>query len=81
MRKAFLFASILIFLIALNNTGANACWCRNDPEETNTEQKFRETINQFVNYSDFVFTGTLIEENEDQLVFDVDKSWKGNLRR
>lgn len=80
MRKTFLFTSILIFLIALTNASVNACWCRNDPEETNTEENFRETINRLVNHSDFVFTGTLIEENEDQLVFDIDKSWKGNLK-
>jgi hypothetical protein len=80
--KRIFFANIftLIILITLSCVSVNACWCRKDSEDTGTDENFRKTVSQLVNSSDFVFSGTLIDENNEQLIFKIENSWKGGAK-
>jgi hypothetical protein len=80
--KRIFFKSIftLSILITLGSVSVNAFWCRRDPQETSTVENFRKTVSQPVSSSDFVFSGTLIEENPKQLIFKIENSWKGGAK-
>lgn len=80
MKNYFAIILSILLLIAVNNVSVDACWCRKDPEETNTDENFRKTVARLVNYSDVVFAGTLVEENNDQLIFKVENVWKGDFK-
>lgn len=77
--KILMLVFISAVFFSLGITNANACWCRNDSEETNTEENFRNTMERLVISSDFVFSGTLVEENDEQLIFEADDVWKGDI--
>ncbi|MEP6924003.1 MAG: hypothetical protein ABI954_06040 [Pyrinomonadaceae bacterium] len=74
-----IFSIILIFFAVLvaMPTKANACWCRNDPEETNTPKKLKSAIRKSFRYSSVVFSGTVTEQNTKHLKFEVKQLWKG----
>lgn len=80
MKRHFSIFSSVIALIILTSVGVDACWCRKDPEETNTDEKFKKTVTRLVGVSDFVFAGTLVEENNTQLIFKVENVWKGDFK-
>jgi hypothetical protein len=80
MKNYFLGILTIIVLLISSCVSVDACWCRKVPEETNTEEKYRKKIEQLVNFSDFVFSGMLVEENDDQLTFKVENSWKGDAK-
>jgi hypothetical protein len=75
----YTFSTILIsFTLAfVASIEANACWCRSDPEETNTPEKLSRVITNTFRNSALVFSGTPIERNG-LLSFDVERVWKGN---
>ena len=78
--RFFLKTLIIAFIFVGSYTNVNACWCRNDPEDTNSDENFKKTISRLVNSSDFVFSGTLVDENNEQLIFKIDNVWKGDLK-
>ncbi len=80
MKKHILIFCVLTVFIASNAVSVDACWCRKDPEETNTDEKFKKTVSRLVSVSDFVFAGTLVEENNTQLIFKVENVWKGDFK-
>lgn len=80
MKKGFLITFVLTVLIFSTIESVSACWCRTDPEETNTEANLRKTIARMTDSSDFVFAGKFIEANDSQMVFEITESWKGDLK-
>ncbi len=75
----YIFSTILIFLTLLfvAPIEANACWCRKDPEETNTPEKFSRVVAQTFRESSLVFSGKVIERTGKHLKFEVKEIWKG----
>ena len=80
MKNYFSIIFTTLLIIAVSNVSIYACWCRKVSEDTNTDENFRKTIARLVSASDFVFAGTLIEENNDQLIFKVENTWKGDFK-
>jgi hypothetical protein len=80
MKKLFSIFFISAALIVLSAASVYACRCRIDPEETNTEEKFRRTIARFVDAADFVFAGTPVEAENNRLRFKVENVWKGDFK-
>jgi len=76
-RHALALAAVLIF-IAVGAQSTRACWCRKDPEETNTDIRFRETISNLLSSYEFVFSGTPIVINESHITFTIHSMWKGD---
>ena len=64
-------------LLSVASTEANACWCRKDPEETNTSEKLFRVVAQNFRESSLVFSGKVIERNGEHLKFEVKQIWKG----
>ena len=75
----YIFSTVLFFLALffITSTEANACWCRKDPNETNTPKKFRKVVAQTFRNSAAVFSGVVTERNGDHLKFEVKRIWKG----
>ena len=75
----YIFSTVLIFLtlFLVAATEANACLCRNDPNETNTPKKFRKIVAQTFRNSTIVFSGIVTERNGEHLKFEVNQIWKG----
>lgn len=80
MKPKILLTFIFTLGILLSLGGANvyACWCRKEP--ANLEEDFRNAVAREVASSDFVFSGTLVEANKNHLIFEVENSWKGDLK-
>jgi hypothetical protein len=77
MKNIFSIALIFFALFFAMSTEANACWCRKDPNETNTPKKFRKVVAQTFRNSAIVFSGIVTERNGDHLKFEVKQTWKG----
>ena len=58
---------------------ANACWCRNDPEETNTPEKLKIAVLKELHNSNAVFSGEVVEIGKSEIKFRVTKVWKGDI--
>ena len=77
MKHIFSTALIFLILLSVSSTEANACWCRKDPKETNTPEKFSRVVAQTFRESSLVFSGKVIERNGEHLKFEVKQIWKG----
>ena len=72
-----IFLSLALTLVCFDN--AIACWCRNDPEETNTPEKLKKVVVKELRNSDAVFSGEVIEIGKSDIKFKVKKVWKGDV--
>lgn len=72
------FIFTLGILLSLGGTNVYACCCRKEP--TNLEEDFRNAVAREVAASDFVFSGRLVEKKKNHLIFEVENSWKGDLK-
>jgi len=77
MKYIFAIFLILLILLSVASTEANACWCRKDPEETNTSEKFSHVVARTFRESSLVFSGKVIERTGEHLKFEVKQIWKG----
>jgi hypothetical protein len=76
MKNAVLaFLSLIIIFICFSDV--MACWCRKDPEETNTPPKLRTVVFKEFHDSSAVFSGEIVEWNKDKIKVKVNKIWKG----
>lgn len=77
-----IFSIILLFSVIFfaSLIEAKACWCRKDPEETNTPEKLFQVVTQDVRESALVFSGKVVERSGEHLKFEVQKIWKGEDR-
>jgi hypothetical protein len=69
------FLSLIIIFICFDD--AMACWCRKDPEETNTPQKLKAAVLKEFRDSSAVFSGEIVEWSKGKIKFKVNKIWKG----
>ena len=75
--KVLIFLSLILTLVCFDN--AMACWCRNDPEETNKPEKLKKVVVQKLRNRDAVFSGEVIEIGKSKIKFKVTKVWKGDV--
>ena len=74
----YIFSAVIVLtLLSIASIEANACWCRNDPEETNTPEKFSRVVAQTFRESSLVFSGKVVGRNGEHLKFEVKQVWKG----
>lgn len=73
--SVFFISFLLILVLAIS---VEACWCRKDPEETNTPKKLIKNVLKSFRSSSLVFIGKATEQTGEHLKFEVQQSWKGN---
>jgi hypothetical protein len=66
-----------VISVLLAHKSAEACWCRKDPEETNTPQKFKAAVLKEFHNSSAVFSGEVVELSKDKIKVKVNKILKG----
>lgn len=77
MKNIFSTVLVSLLLLFVATAETNACWCRKDPEETNSPENFSRVVAQNFRESSLVFSGRVVERNGQYLKFEVEQVWKG----